>query len=100
MINDQLILTLKRKLDDLSPYGSVDAERKRNVLKEELQHYVLNFIYHHSEYGQWVMYGGSALRICHNLDRMSVDLDFEITHPCTEEFLATLKSGVEKYFTD
>ena len=25
------------------------------------------------------MYGGSALRIIHGLDRMSIDLDFEIS---------------------
>ena len=32
------------------------------------------------------MYGGSALRIIHGLDRMSVDLDFEISDTITEKF--------------
>ena len=71
---------------------------KRNVLKEELQFYVLNFIYHHPEYSKWVMYGGSALRIIHDLDRMSVDLDFEVSHAITEKFLEELKNEIEKHF--
>jgi hypothetical protein len=44
------------------------------------------------------MYGGSALRIIHGLDRMSVDLDFEISHAVTEEFLEELKKEIEKHF--
>jgi len=97
-MNEQIIATLKRKLDDLSAYGEVDAETKRNALKEELQFYVLNFICHHPEYSKWIMYGGSALRICHGLDRMSVDLDFEVAYSITEKFLEELKKEVKKYF--
>jgi len=44
------------------------------------------------------MYGGSALRIIHGLDRMSVDLDFEISHAVTDKFLDGLKKDVEDYF--
>ncbi len=44
------------------------------------------------------MYGGSALRICYNLNRMSVDLDFEIKNPITEKFLKKLKKEIELYF--
>jgi len=44
------------------------------------------------------MYGGSALRIIHGLDRMSVDLDFEISQAVTEKFLEKLKRDVEYYF--
>ena len=99
-MNNQILLKLKRKLDDLSVYGGVDVETQRNVLKEELQFYVLNYIYHHSEYGKWIMYGGSALRICHELDRMSVDLDFEVPHPIIENFLEDLKKEIELYFAN
>lgn len=98
-MNDQILMTLKRTLDELSAYGKVDAETKRNVLKEELQFYVLNFIYHHPEYSKWIMYGGSALRICHGLGRMSVDLDFEIANMITDKFLDELKKEVEDYFS-
>ncbi len=99
-MNEIIISALKRKIDDLSVYGAVDVETKRNALKESLQLYVLNFIYHHPKYGKWVMYGGSALRIRHDLDRMSVDLDFEINNAITEKFLEELKKEIEKYFVN
>lgn len=97
-MSEKITTALKRKLEDLSVYGEIDAETRRNALKEELQFYVLNFIYHHSEYGKWIMYGGSALRIIHGLDRMSVDLDFEVSHEVTEKFLKKLKREIEDYF--
>jgi hypothetical protein len=97
-MSEQILMVLKRKLNELSVYGEVDVETRRNALKEELQFYVLNFIYHHPEYSQWTMYGGSALRICHGLDRMSVDLDFEVRHAVTDTFLNELKDEIEKYF--
>jgi len=99
-MNDQIIITLKRKLDEMSSYGQVDVETQRNALKEELQFYVLNFIYHHTDYSNWTMYGGSALRICHDLNRMSVDLDFEITHAISDEFLNKLKTEIETHFKE
>ena len=97
-MSEQIIAMLKRKLDDLAAYGSLEAATRRNALKEELQFYVLNFIYHHPEYSQWIMYGGSALRIVHGLNRMSVDLDFEVSHAVTEKFLDELKKEIEEYF--
>ncbi len=99
-MSEQISTILKRKLDDLASYGGLDAETRRNALKEELQFYVLNFIYHHQEYNAWIMYGGSALRIIHGLDRMSVDLDFEISHAITEKFLEELKKEIEDNFTN
>lgn len=99
-MSEQITTILKRKLDDLSAYGGIDAETRRNALKEELQFYVLNFIYHHPEYNKWIMYGGSALRIIHGLDRMSVDLDFEVSHAITEKFLEELKKEIEDYFVN
>ena len=98
-MSEQIKTILKRKLDDLASYGEIDVETRRNALKEDLQLYVLNFIYHHPEYNTWIMYGGSALRIIHGLDRMSVDLDFEISHSITEKFLEELKKEIEDYFT-
>lgn len=96
---NQIILTIKQKLDDLTAAGVSDAETLRNVAKEELQFYMLDFIYHHPTYSKWIMYGGSALRICHGLNRMSVDLDFEIDHSCTEIFLNELKENVVQHFS-
>lgn len=97
-MSEQILAILKKKLNDLAPHGEMDAETRRNALKEELQFYVLNFIYHHPEYNQWVMYGGSALRIVHGLDRMSVDLDFEFPDEITKNFLNELKKEIEGHF--
>ena len=90
-MSEQILALLKTTLDDLGLRDGIGAETKRNYLKEGLQYLVLNFIYHHPEYSQWIMYGGSALRICHGLDRMSVDLDFEVSHPISVKFLEELK---------
>src|SRR3989339_1677794 len=97
-MDNQILANLKEKIDNIVAHGTTDAETLRNVLKEELQFYVLNFIFHHPEYSNWIMYGGSALRICHGLDRMSVDLDFEVNHTVSESFLNELKKEVETYF--
>lgn len=97
-MSELITAILKRKLDDLAVYGRVDAETRRNALKEELQLHILNFIYRNPEYSDWIMYGGSALRIIHGLDRMSVDLDFEVPRPVTEKFLKELKMNVENHF--
>lgn len=99
-MSEQITAILKRKLEDLAGVAGLDAETRRNALKEELQYYVLNFVYHHPEYQNWIMYGGSALRIIHGLDRMSVDLDFEVPHVITGKFLEELKREVEKHFLD
>jgi hypothetical protein len=99
-MSERLTSILKRKLEDLANYGGLDAETRRNALKEELQYYVLNFIYHHPEYNDWIMYGGSALRIIHGLDRMSVDLDFEVSHAVTEKFLEELKKEMDEHFAN
>jgi len=49
---------------------------KRNLIKEYLQALVLSFLYTHKEYQNLVFYGGSCLRHCYNLPRLSEDLDF------------------------
>jgi hypothetical protein len=97
-MSEQITAILKRKLEELANRSGLNAEINRNALKEELQFYVLNFIYHHPKYNQWIMYGGSALRIIHGLDRMSVDLDFEISNPITKKLLEKLKGEIETYF--
>ena len=97
-MSEQILAILKRKFDDLAPQGEMDAETLRNALKEELQFYVLNCIYHHRAYNKWIMYGGSALRIIYGLDRMSVDLDFEVSNEITKSFLDELKQEIEDHF--
>lgn len=96
-MDNQIIATLKQRLEAISAQGGTNAEVLRNALKEELQFYILNFIYSHPRYSNWVMYGGSALRICHELNRMSVDLDFEVDHKITNDFLNELGAEIIKH---
>ena len=49
-----------------------------NYLKEVLQSPVLNFIYNREQYKNWIFTGGSCLRICYDLPRLSEDLDFDL----------------------
>lgn len=97
-MENPIVVALKQKIDVLKARGISDAETLRNAAKEELQYYVLDFVFHHPKCSVWTMYGGSALRICHGLDRMSVDLDFEIDRVCTDAFLKELKAELEGYF--
>lgn len=50
----------------------------RSLLKEVIQYYVLNFVYT-SKWGKMLLFkGGTALRFCYKLPRLSEDLDFDI----------------------
>ena len=49
---------------------------KRNIVKEYLQIMVLSYIYKDEESRRLLFYGGSCLRHCYNLPRLSEDLDF------------------------
>lgn len=99
-MSKQIKETLKNKLENIPDYYESDAKTRRNILKEELQLYILDFIYNRPECNKWVMYGGSAIRIIHNLDRLSVDLDFEVEDAVTEKFLEELKTKIEDHFTN
>lgn len=48
-----------------------------NFLKEYLQYAVLSYIYNSKEFKNLLFKGGSCLRICFNLPRLSEDLDFD-----------------------
>ncbi len=69
---------------------------KRNLLKEYLQIYVLDFIYSSEKYKNLVFYGGSCLSQCYDLPRLSEDLDFvDIDNKINMDKLAF---DLEKYF--
>lgn len=55
-----------------------NKEYVRNLLKEVIQLYVLNFIYTTSTYKNLIFTGGTCLRRFYNLPRLSEDLDFDI----------------------
>lgn len=99
-MSKQITTILKKKLDEITIYGEPNPETRYNSFKEELQFYILNFIYNHPEYSEWIMYGGSALRIIHGLDRMSVDLDFEVSQEITNKFLEKLAVEIKDHFAN
>lgn len=67
-----------------------------NYLKEYIQYLVLSLIYNHSEFKKLVFKGGSCLRICYNLPRLSEDLDFDYGK---RQFPGGLLPGLEKYLS-
>lgn len=70
----------------------------RIKLKEKLQLYVLNFIYNHPQFHHLIFYGGTCLRICHQLNRMSEDIDFETTQPFDKnKFANQIKDHFQKH---
>lgn len=68
----------------------------RNLLKEELQNYVLSYIYNESKYNELIFTGGTCLRKVYGLNRLSEDLDFDTTDPDFD--LVGFGSDVQKYF--
>jgi predicted nucleotidyltransferase component of viral defense system len=48
-----------------------------NYLKEYIQYLVLSLLYNQNRYKELVFKGGSCLRICYSLPRLSEDLDFD-----------------------
>jgi len=60
----------------LDEHKDTTAFFRRNVVKEYLQILVLSFLYSEAQYQQLIFYGGSCLRHCFGLPRLSEDLDF------------------------
>lgn len=68
-----------------------------NYLKEYIQYLVLSLIYNHSAFKKLVFKGGSCLRICYDLPRLSEDLDFDYEE---KQFPDGLLLGLEKYLSN
>lgn len=68
----------------------------RNLLKEELQNYLLNFVYNSREYRDLIFTGGTCLRKIYGLPRLSEDLDFDYTDTFDIEVFA---EEVKHHFT-
>lgn len=64
----------------------------RNLLKQELQHLVLNFIYNSDNAEKFLFKGGTCLRFCFGLPRLSENLDFDV-----EDFV---QFSLEKFSDD
>jgi len=91
---DTLTPKLKIEVEKLKKDG-VSESSTINHLKEYLQIATLNYIYNSKKYSSMVMYGGSVLRICHDLPRMSEDLDFQTNKKMDIKEIA---KDIEKYY--
>jgi len=76
-----IISELKEIIREQTQKGFFDAYI-RNALKEYLQVYVLNYLYTTDQYKQSLIFtGGTCLRHCFNLNRLSEDIDFDQRSP-------------------
>ena len=90
MIEDNLRFILDKNRDKNPLY-------LRNLLKEQLQYLILNFIYN-SKYAEIFLFkGGTALRFCFELPRLSEDLDFDVKDYGDFDFNEFI-SEIKKYF--
>ena len=71
MLIDDLKIIVDRNKETNSLY-------LRNLLKEVLQIYTLNFVYTSVYADKFLFKGGTCLRFCFDLPRLSEDLDFDI----------------------
>jgi hypothetical protein len=71
---------------------------RRNMAKEYLQMLVLTFLYTHEDYRNLFFYGGSCLRHCYGLPRLSEDLDFVDIDKRVD--IKKLSIEVERFFGD
>jgi len=74
---------------------NINSSYLRNLIKEELQGYVLNFVYSSRKYNKLIFTGGPCLRKVYGLNRLSEDLDFDYTFDFSIEEFAR---EVEGYF--
>jgi len=69
----------------------------RSLLKEVIQFYILDYIYN-SEWGSGLIFkGGTCLRFCFDLTRLSEDLDFDIETGKSFD-VPLFASDLKKYF--
>lgn len=90
MIIEELKLVFDKNKDKNSLY-------LRNLLKEQLQYYVLNFIYNSFYADKFLFKGGTCLRFCFDLPRLSEDLDFDVKDFSSFNFDLFIKN-LKEYF--
>lgn len=90
-------------IDSLKQTYSQNREKNtvllRNLLKEVIQYYVLDFVYKSTWGENFILKGGTCLRFCFGLPRLSEDLDFDIeNYPdfSLDKFVIDLKNYFQK----
>lgn len=80
----------------LAQHGSATLQDRKNGIKEVVQEIVLCGLSRAGFFKEAAFYGGTALRIFHELDRFSEDLDFSLMAPDPEFELPAYFPMVEK----
>lgn len=75
-----------------------NKEYLRNLLKEELQVFVLNFVYSSSGYRNLIFTGGTCLRKFYGLPRISEDLDFDYEESVFD--FSLFQKDLKRYFEE
>jgi len=88
-----LINSIKKIMDDNNDQNPFYL---RNLIKEELQNYILNFVYSSRDYNKLIFTGGTCLRKVYGLNRLSEDLDFDYLN---EFDIRQFAVDVTKYFS-
>jgi predicted nucleotidyltransferase component of viral defense system len=89
-----LIQILERKTQELKNKGLTN-EVIKNYLKEYLQLFILEFLYNQKKYQDLIFTGGSCLRFCYGLNRLSEDLDLDSLKKIDKKILA---KELKEYF--
>ncbi len=85
-----------KKIVDSNQQQGINTLYLKNMLREHLQLYILNFIYNHDTYNNLIFTGGTCLRHLYGLERLSKDLDFDYH----DKFDSPLfKQELHDYFT-
>lgn len=71
-------------------------QNKLNYLREYLQHLILREMFELNWLSELVFHGGTALRIIHDLNRFSEDLDFHLEHKDKDYSITSKLSKLQK----
>ena len=71
---------------------------KKNLVKEYIQAPILTFLYSNKKYQNLIFYGGSCLRYCFDLPRLSEDLDFINLNKKRKTDLISMAEDIKKFF--
>ncbi|MFH1233174.1 MAG: nucleotidyl transferase AbiEii/AbiGii toxin family protein [Patescibacteria group bacterium] len=89
-----LMQNLEKKVQELKNKGLTNEVIKNN-LKEYLQLFILEFLYNQKEYQDLIFTGGSCLRFCYGLNRLSEDLDLDSLKKIDKK---ELSKKIKEYF--
>jgi predicted nucleotidyltransferase component of viral defense system len=80
----------------LEKFNLTSEEDYKNALKEIMQEIALLGLWRSKFFEHAAFYGGTALRICHGLDRFSEDMDFTLLSPNPDFNISSYESNLER----